>query len=153
MKVYNQLNNDLIFLNLSSEGKENLLKEMVAGLKEKGYISNEKKILNKLLEREHLCSTALEKGIAVPHALVDLKKPPLVALGLLRNGVDFESADRMPTHVVILLLGSKDDPGSHLRLLAHICRLVKETKFVERTRRVKTASEAMTVFKEEEEKI
>ncbi|MBN1271555.1 MAG: PTS sugar transporter subunit IIA [Candidatus Aminicenantes bacterium] len=153
MKIYDQIPPNLIFLDLCPKEKEQLLKDIVANMKEKGFISNERKILEKLLEREHLCCTALEKGIAVPHALIDIENPPLVALARIKEGVNFESADRMPTYIIMMLLGNKNDPGSHLRFLARICRLVKETQFVEKARQAETPSEILAILKEEEKKI
>ena len=73
-------------------------------------------------------------------------KEPLLALALLKKGVNFESPDKMPTRLILLLLGNKDKPGLQLRLLAHICRMVKETKFVEKVKKAKNEHEACLFF-------
>ncbi len=159
MKICGLLREEKIFLALKPGDKKEILKEFVAALKERGFITDEKAILNEkvilkeLLKRESLGSTGLEKGIAVPHALTDKIKEPLLALALIKKGVDFEAVDRMPTYVILLLLGNKDNPAYQLRVLAHICRLIKETPFVEKIKKAKSARDICSILEEEEEKI
>ncbi len=153
MKICGLLREEKIFLALKPGDKKEILKEFVAALKERGFITDEKAILNELLKRESLGSTGLEKGIAVPHALTDKIKEPLLALALIRKGVDFEAVDRMPTYVILLLLGNKENPAYQLRVLAHICRLIKETPVVEKIKKAKSARDICSILEEEEEKI
>jgi mannitol/fructose-specific phosphotransferase system IIA component (Ntr-type) len=147
------LNKNHIFLDLKPGEKAKVLQEFVARLKEKDLIANEKKILKELLERENLCSTGLEKGIAVPHSLTDQVNEPLLALAVVREGLMYESVDQMPTYVLLLILGNKENPGLQLKILAHICRLVKETEFVEKVKEAKAVEEVCTILEEEEGKI
>ncbi|MFQ6108222.1 MAG: PTS sugar transporter subunit IIA [Candidatus Aminicenantales bacterium] len=153
MKICGLLREDHIFLDLEPGGKKHILEEFVSALKKRGLISREKVILEELLKRESLGSTGLEKGIALPHALIDKIEEPLLALAVFKKGVDFEAADQRPTHVILLLLGKKDEPGYQLKLLAHICRLVKETDVVEKIRKAKSARDICVIFEREEGKI
>jgi PTS system nitrogen regulatory IIA component len=116
--------------------KRDVLEAFISRLKKRGIIGDEQVILDKLLEREILCSTGLEKGIAVPHTLTDQVDEPLLALALIKKGMKYESVDQMPTYV-----------------LAHICRLVKETDVVEKIRKIESPSEICRIFEEEEGKI
>ena len=153
MNIYGLLNEDHIFLDIEPGDKRSVLEEIVSALKKRGLISKEKGIVEELLKREGLGSTGLEKGIAVPHALIGKIDKPLLVLALIRTGINFEAVDKMPTYIVLLLLGNKDNPGSQLRLLAHICRMVKETKFVERAKKAKSSYDIRLIFKKEEDKI
>lgn len=153
MKICGLLTESHIFFDLKPGDKKHILEEFVTGLKNRGFIKDDKTILNELLNRESLGSTGLEKGIAVPHALTDKIRGPLLALALIKRGVDFEAVDRMPTYVILLLLGNKNNPGYQLKVLAHICRLVKETGVVEKIRKAESASDVCAIFEEEEEKI
>ena len=69
------------------------------------------------------------------------------------EGMDYEAIDQKPTYVLLLLLGPKDKPGSQLKLLAHICRLVKETTIVEKLKKADSPEEICALFKQEERKI
>ena len=153
MKVHEYLKENHIFLDFEPGDKKQILEQFVSAMKKKGLISREKNILEELLKRESLGSTGLENGIAVPHALIEKIEAPIVALALIKKGIDFEAADQMPTYIVILLLGEKDNPGFQLKLLAHICRMVKETDFVKKVRKAETSRDVWTILKEEEEKV
>jgi len=147
------LREDHIFLDLKSGEKAKVLQEFVGRLKESGLIKDEKVILKELLERENLCSTGLEKGIAVPHTLTDQVKKPLLALAIIKEGLAYESMDQMPTYVLLLILGNKESPGAQLKILAHVCRLVKETGVVERVKNAASARDVCAILDEEEGKI
>jgi mannitol/fructose-specific phosphotransferase system IIA component (Ntr-type) len=153
MKICGYLKESHIFLDLEPGDKKDVLGTFISELKKRGIINDEKMILDKLLEREILCSTGLEKGIAVPHTLTDQVDEPLLALGLIKKGMTYESVDQMPTYVLLLILGNTNKPGIQLKILAHICRLVKETDVVEKIRKIESPSEICKIFEEEEGKI
>ncbi len=153
MNICGFLREDHIILDLKPGDKKQILEDFVVSLKKRDLISDEEIILDELLKRESLGSTGLEKGIAVPHALTDKVNDPFLALAVIKQGIDFEAVDQMPTYVILLLLGDKDNPGLQLKLLAHICRLVKETKIVEKIREATSPKDICTIFDEEEGKI
>jgi PTS system nitrogen regulatory IIA component len=153
MKICGYLKESHIFLDLEPGEKKEVLGVLISKLKERDIIGDEKTILDKLLERETLCSTGLEKGIAVPHTLIDQVDEPLLALALVKKGMQYESVDQMPTYVLLLILGNTNKPGIQLKILAHICRLVKETDVVEKIKKVKAPGEICRILEEEEGKI
>jgi len=153
MKVHEYLKESHIFLDFEPGDKKKILEQFVSAMKKKGLISKEKNILDELLKRESLGSTGLENGIAVPHALIEKIEAPIVALAMIKKGIDFEAADQMPTFIIILLLGKKDNPGFQLKLLAHICRMVKETDFVKKVKKAESSQDIWTILREEEEKV
>jgi mannitol/fructose-specific phosphotransferase system IIA component (Ntr-type) len=78
-----------------------------------------------VMEREKLGSTGIGQGIAIPHGrLADLSKP-MLALARHKQGVEFESIDGEPVHIIILLLAPEKEDKSHLELLAHIARIMQ----------------------------
>ena len=153
MKICGYLKENHIFLGLETGDKKDVLEAFISKLKERGVIEDAQMILDKLLERETLCSTGLEKGIAVPHTLTDQVDEPLLALAVVKKGMTYESVDQMPTYVLLLILGNTEKPGVQLKILAHICRLVKETDIVEKIRNVESPGEICRIFEEEEGKI
>ncbi|MGD9346582.1 MAG: PTS sugar transporter subunit IIA [Candidatus Aminicenantes bacterium] len=153
MKICGYLNKGHIFIDLEPGSKKDVLEAFISKLKDKGAIGDAQIILDKLLERETLCSTGLEKGIAVPHTLTDQVDEPLLALAVVKKGMIYESVDQMPTYVLLLILGNTNKPGVQLKILAHICRLVKETDVVEKIRKVESPDEICRIFEEEEGKI
>jgi len=153
MKICNLLDETHIIFDINPGNKEQVLTAFVRELKKRNLIRDEKIILKELLERESLGSTGLEKGIAVPHALTEEVKEPFLAIGIVRQGTDFNAVDQMPTFVLFFLLGNPAMPGIHLKILAHICRLVKETKFVDMVQKIENPEEVCRLLENEEEKI
>jgi mannitol/fructose-specific phosphotransferase system IIA component (Ntr-type) len=109
--------------------------------------------LDALLQRESLGSTGLEKGIGVPHALTSELEGSFLALAVFQDGINFDSADQMPTYVLLMVLGNQDRPGAQLKILAHICRLVKETDIIEKLKAASVPSDVCRILEEEEAKI
>ncbi|HHF42184.1 MAG: hypothetical protein DRI99_00360 [Candidatus Aminicenantes bacterium] len=142
-----------ILLNLQASTKPALLQEMIDKLVNNKVIVNNKLIFQELWRREELGSTALAEGIALPHALLPDLSRPIIALGVHSRGIDFGHPEGHLTYVFLLILGNKDDPGLQLRLLAHACRLIKETDFVNQLKQVSTPQEALRVVEEAERKL
>jgi len=153
MKICQFLKKEHIFLDLKTGSKKEILQTLVEQMKQRGLIVNDKIVLEELLKREFICSTGLEEGIAVPHTLTDEVKETLITMALIKGGIDYEAVDQKPTFILLLLLGPKNDPGLQLKLLAHICRLVKETPIVEKLKEAESAEEICEIFKQEEGKI
>jgi len=153
MKICGYLKKNHIFLDLEPGSKKDVLEAFILKLKDRGAIADTQVILDKLLERETLCSTGLEKGIAVPHTLTEQVDEPFLALALVKKGMTYEAVDQMPTYVLLLILGNTNNPGMQLKILAHICRLVKETDVVDKIRKVESPDEICRIFEEEEGKI
>jgi PTS system nitrogen regulatory IIA component len=153
MKICRFLKETHIFLDLKPGDKKQVLEDFVTAVKQRNLIADDRLVLDELLKRESLGSTALEKGIAIPHALIDKIEEPFAALAVIREGVDFGAADEKPTYVLIMLLGNKDNPGTQLKILAHVCRLVKETDVVERLKKIENAADVCSLLEKEEGKI
>ncbi len=153
MKICSLLDEAHVFLALEPGDKKKVLEDLVGAVRMRGWIKDDKHILDELLKRESLGSTGLERGLAVPHALVEEIEQPFLALAVFPEGIDFEAADGEPTYLVMLLLGSKKDPGTQLKILAHVCRLVKETRWVERARKADSPRRICEILEEEEGKI
>ena len=81
-----------------------------------------------LVAREKSMSTGMEQGIAIPHTSVDQVEATAVALGVARSGIDFESIDGRPTHLVILLVNPANQTKAHIRTLAEIARLLSSAE-------------------------
>jgi PTS system nitrogen regulatory IIA component len=86
----------------------------------------EREILDVLMQRERLGSTAIGNGIAIPHG----KLPKLDRLfGLfarLDRPIDFEALDGQPVDLIFLLLAPENAGADHLKALARIARLLRD---------------------------
>jgi mannitol/fructose-specific phosphotransferase system IIA component (Ntr-type) len=110
-------------------------------------------LLRAVVHREEIVSTGIGKGIAIPHAHLPGVERPLVALGVFPGGLDFQAMDEEPVLLVFLLLGNPEDPGLHMRILARIARLGKDTDFVEGLCAAGSAQEAVAVIRAAESRL
>ncbi len=110
-------------------------------------------LLERLLKREELGTTAVGKGVAVPHCRAKGIKAPALALGLSADGVTFQAVDGKPSCVFFVLVSPEDNPGSGLHVLAAIAGLVRRSRSL--TSKLLKATDAAAVIealRAEEEK-
>lgn len=154
MKMMDFLSKKAISVNLKSTKKEDTLKELTELLIEVGEI--EKKDKNRLIEllmvRESLGSTAIGQGVAIPHAKVDCVKELVAAFGLSQKGVDFDSLDGEPAYIFFLLVAPQNSAGPHLKALARISRLLKDKYFRDALRQSKDVQSVIKIISLEDEK-
>lgn len=107
-------------------------------------------LLAALIEREEEIPTSTDEGVAFPHALLpDLSDTVLVA-AVLRPGVKFSEGKHPPIDVVFMMVGPKDAPWVHLRLLARLARIARRKGALERLRGAADDAELHALLVEED---
>lgn len=94
--------------------------------------SSKEKLYERLLEREHLTSTGIGKGVAIPHPktpLEDDNYDPIITTCFLEKPIDFSALDKKPVFVMFLLLCPS--VKYHLHLLSRLAFCVRDDSFVE----------------------
>lgn len=152
MKITEFLDKKGIKIGLQSSEKEDTLKELVDVLAEVQDIGDKKSILKALVERESLGSTGIGQGIAIPHGKTEKIKELVAVLGISKKGINFEALDGEPVYIFFLLVAPKETAGPHLKALAQISRLLRDTYFCELLRRCNTPDEVYDLIKREEDK-
>jgi PTS system nitrogen regulatory IIA component len=128
MTLHTLLDDGLILPHLEARDRTGVLREMAARLEARHAPGLDDSLLDKLLKREELGTTAIGKGVAVPHCRAKGLKAPALLLGLSADGVAFDAVDGKPSHVFFLLVSPEDNPGAGLRLLAAIAGLVRRSR-------------------------
>jgi len=146
MKIAEFLSPKAILTDLKSIKKEDIIKELVDVFIEAGEVGKDKrvKLIEALMSRESLGSTAIGQGVAIPHAKSECIKKLTAAFGISKKGVDFDSLDGEPVYIFFLLLAPQDSAGPHLKALARISRILKDKYFRDS---LKSAGDAGTVIK------
>jgi PTS system nitrogen regulatory IIA component len=154
MQIMDFLSKKAITIDIKSAKKEDVIKELVDVLINSGDI--EKRYRNKLIEalmaREALGSTAIGQGIAIPHAKSDCVDKLVAAFGLSKKGVDFDSLDGEAAYIFFLLIAPQDSAGPHLKALARISRLLKDKYFRDTLRSCAEEKSVIKAITEEDEK-
>ncbi len=155
MKLMDFLSKKSIVAQINSTKKEDVLKELVDLLINAGELekSSRNKVIDALLERESLGSTAIGQGIAIPHAKTDAVSNLVGAFALSKKGVDFDSLDGEAVYIFFLLLAAQDSAGPHLKALARISRLFKDKYFRDNLRSCTNEQDIIKVISQEDEKV
>ena len=152
MKITDFLDRRAIKIGLTATDKGEILKELVDVLAEVKDVGERKGIVKALLDRENLGSTGIGQGIAIPHGKTDRVKELIAVLGISRKGVNFDALDGEGVYIFFLLVAPKDTAGPHLKALAQISRLLRDSYFCELMKRCQTPDELFELIKREEEK-
>lgn len=153
MKLHALLDEDLILSRLQARDRAGILREMAGALSALRAGELDADLLDKLLKREELGTTAIGHGVAVPHCRAKGLKAPALLLGLSREGIPFEAVDGKLSHVFFLLVSPEDNPGSGLRLLAAIAALTRTSRsLASKLLKASTPADVLRVLRAEEEK-
>lgn len=154
MKIADFLSKKAVTADLKAVKKEDVLKELVELLASSEDI--EKKDRNKLLEqlmaREALGSTAIGQGVGIPHAKSECVSKLVAGFGISQKGVDFDSLDGEKVYIFFLLIAPIDSAGPHLKALARISRLLKDKYFRDSLKECKDEKSILKIILQEDDK-
>jgi PTS system nitrogen regulatory IIA component len=152
MKVTDFLGPDMIVADLRSDTKSGVLAELAQHLASRMSGVDAESLKRVLEERELLASTAIGDGIAIPHGKLDAVGRLVGTLGRARAGIEFESIDGKPTHLVFMLVAPASSTGVHLKALARLSRLFRDADFRDRLMAAPDAVAMYHVILEEDAK-
>lgn len=96
-----------------------------------GAVRNWETVLADVRERENIMSTGMQHGVAFPHGKSDAVTHTCVALGISRNGVDFDSLDGEKCKVFVMIVSPKKTSSPHMLLLSSMSYILRDEKNVE----------------------
>ena len=129
---------DAVLACVKASGKKALLAELAAKAAA-FYKLDERRLFDRLLERERLGSTGIGGGIAIPHGRMAGLEKPVGLFARLGHPVDFDSIDERPVDTVFLLLAPEGAGADHLKALARVSRLLRDRSLVEKLRATESA--------------
>ncbi len=150
MKLTDILVRDACVIDMQARTKKEALRELADRIASATRGLEPKALLDLLLEREKLGSTAMGDGIAIPHARIEALDRLVASFGRSRQGLNFESLDEKPTHLFFLLVAPGKEGSAHLRLLASLSRQVAKPDFRARLLEAEAAAELLGLFEEAE---
>lgn len=100
-------------------------------------------VLEGLVAREKLGSTAMGGGVAIPHARLPGLDSIIGLFARLERPVDFEAADGLGVDLVFVLLAPEESGADHLRALARVSRLLRDAEL---RRKLRETTEAPALY-------
>jgi len=138
-----------IKLGLESDDKEECFAELLELIVAKNPSIKRLDAMQKLLEREEKRSTAVLPYVAVPHGVMNSIGKTTIAIGISRNGIEFESpeinvsedAAKPVVNVIFEIMFEERETEIHISVLKDILQLVSNPDFVKNVLQAKTSRE------------
>ena len=135
---------------LEAFDKEEAIAELVELLVRTGDVEDREAVLDALLEREEKGTTGIGGGVAIPHAKHEDIDGVELAVGVSRDGIEFDAADGELVHLVFLVLAEAHNPGPNVEVLASIGHLMQMPGVYEKMVSAESSDELVQAIREVE---
>ncbi len=110
---------------IRSADKYHAIEQLALAFKGFNICDDIDELIRALIEREKKMSTGIGFNIAIPHARLNSVKDMAFAIGISAKGIDFDSIDNRPVHLIILVAAGEDQHNEYLKLLSNIMNILK----------------------------
>ncbi len=132
---------------MKATSKEEALEELLDLFVEEKYVKDKHLVLDMLHQRERLGSTALGKGVAVPHGRTIATGDVIIAFGRSTTGVDFGADDGAPVTLFFMVIAPPNDEGNiYLPVLGSLVTILKDAKKRKKLNSIQTFDEFIAVI-------
>ncbi|MCS7280668.1 MAG: PTS sugar transporter subunit IIA [Desulfobacterota bacterium] len=149
MRLSDILKETCVLPSLNVKTKEEAIKYLVDHLHKQNLIPDPEEAQKVVMERERIGSTGIGDGVAIPHGRLKSLKNPVCALGVSQAGIDFDSVDGKPVHLIFLLFTPEVGVCTHLSLLSKISRIVKNSVVSKKITESGSAQKILEILKRE----
>ena len=129
MRITDLLKKESIDLNGVVTTKKETIEKMTLLMEQGGNVKDLEKYRAGVFAREEEGTTGIGEGIAIPHAKTDAVSGPGLAAMIIRDGVDYDSLDGEPVHMVFLIAAPNTEDDIHLEVLSRLSMLLMDDNF------------------------
>lgn len=151
MKISQLLSLNTIKLNLVATNKDEVINQLVDVLWNASKLNDKDLYKEEILKRESLSSTGIGERIAIPHAKTSAVKNASLALGIYKDGVDYDSLDGEPVNIVFMIAAPEGANNEHLETLSRLSVLLMNPEFKNGLLNAKTPQEVISLLDKFEE--
>ena len=119
-----QLTPGLVEPKLRGTTKGEIIDELLEILFRNGLVSDRPAAREAVFEREEAMSTGLQYGVAIPHGKTDAVSRLVCAIGIRKEGVDFDAMDGRPSQIFILTLSPRSKPAPHVQFMSAVSQIL-----------------------------
>jgi mannitol/fructose-specific phosphotransferase system IIA component (Ntr-type) len=143
---------EFIVVDLKALDKWDAIRQLVAFLMRTHRVEHisQEELYQSIVEREKDMSTAMGRGIAIPHGHIE--KGPAIqgVMAIIRDGIDFDAPDGQPVKLVMLIVTPQDKKDMHLKVLSSLSSMVSNDAIRTRLMAAISPEDAMEVIESEE---
>lgn len=111
---------------------------------------HERAVFDVLLERERLGTTGVGHGIAIPHGKLPGLERVHGVFARLERPIDFDAIDEQPVDLIFMLLAPEQAGADHLKALARVSRLLRDSAVCEKLRGSESADAIYALLTQQE---
>ena len=146
MKLINNLLTVHTIRDITAVSKNAAIRELCEVVSDNPAVRDIDSFYSAIRSREAIMSTGIGMGIAIPHAKTSFLQDFVMAVGRSREGIDFDSHDGLPVHIIILI-GVNDTQGEEfLKVLAEIGHVFMDESFAQRFLEAETPAAMLTMI-------
>ena len=145
MRITDLLDKQSISLNGAPKDKKEALDQVVDLMAKSGKINDVEAYRQRVYAREEESTTGIGEGIAIPHGKCDAVTKPGLAAMVVKDGVDFDSLDGEPVHLIFLIAAPNTEDNIHLDVLSKLSVLLMDEQFTADLLNAKSVAEFLEI--------
>ena len=145
MRITDLLDKQSISLNGAPKDKKEALDQVVDLMAKSGKINDVEAYRQRVYAREEESTTGIGEGIAIPHGKCDAVTKPGLAAMVVKDGVDFDSLDGEPVHLIFLIAAPNTEDNIHLDVLSKLSALLMDEQFTADLLNAKSVDEFLEI--------
>lgn len=145
MRITDLLDKRSISLTGAPTSKEDALNQMVDLMVNSGKIRDREAYRKEVYRREEESTTGIGEGIAIPHGKGDFVSAPGLAAMVVKDGVDFDSLDGEPVHLIFLIAAPNTEDNVHLDVLSKLSMLLMDENFAANLKNASSVEEFLKI--------
>jgi PTS system nitrogen regulatory IIA component len=123
--------------------KRDAIVELANNLSTAPQVKYKDELVSEILKREELMSTAIGRGIAIPHVRLSSVTDLVMSVGICRNDIiDFQTIDEIPVRILIMIAAAYNQHTYYLQTLSFFSSKLKEKQLRDALLAAKTSEEA-----------
>ena len=152
MNLSDFLNEQTIYCPIVANTRNSAIQELLNNVQSLGLLSSTMKLYKYIEEFENNQSTAAGKGVAYPHSTSIEIESLTCILGVSKSGLDFNSPDGQPCHIILLSLSPKEDPEKHRKLITLFRSMIADSTIRTSILEAENSTDILNIINDWEEK-
>lgn len=142
VQIKNFLSPDrVVFIENSS--KRDAIVELANVLSVAPQVKNKEELVSEILKREDLMSTAVGRGIAIPHVRLSSVTDLVMAVGICKKNIeDYQAVDNEPVNLLIMIAAAYNQHTYYLKTISYLTAKLKSQELRDALKNAATPREA-----------
>lgn len=138
----------IVFINHTT--KRDALVELANNLSTAPQVKYSDELVTEILKREELMSTAIGRGIAIPHVRLSSVTDLVMSVGICKKDIiDYQSIDEIPVRILIMIAAAYNQHTYYLQTLSFFSSKLKEKALRDKLLDTSTPEEAYALLTQE----